>query len=238
METKVLLQNDSLWNRLLEFSLDVPDADFPFSKKLAKEEGWTADFTSKAIEEYKKFVYLCCKLPGGASPSPVVDKVWHMHLLYTRNYWEEFCPDVLHQKLHHQPSTGGKIDKAKHRKWFEDTLENYSIIFGKMPPEEIWISKAKTATFRNFMKMNFKIFLMISIVFMVNSCSDYTKSMLSEIASIVGAIIVIAWFIAGLFNKDKNSGKNNDGGSCGGSSSCGSACSCGCGGGCGGCGGD
>ncbi|WP_228446512.1 hypothetical protein [Chryseobacterium sp. 3008163] len=53
METKILLQNDSLWNRLQSFSLDTPNVDFPFSKKLAKEENWTLDFTAKAIEEYK-----------------------------------------------------------------------------------------------------------------------------------------------------------------------------------------
>ena len=64
METKKLLQNDSLWNRLQEFLLDAPNVDFPFSKKLAKEENWSVDFTKKAIEEYKKFVYLCCTLPN------------------------------------------------------------------------------------------------------------------------------------------------------------------------------
>lgn len=75
METKLILQNDPLWKRIQHFSLDHPDADFPFSKKLAKEENWTSSFTAKAIEEYKKFVYLCCTLPNGASPSGIVDKV-------------------------------------------------------------------------------------------------------------------------------------------------------------------
>jgi hypothetical protein len=79
------------WTRIKDFSLDNPNVDFPFSKKLAKEENWTENFTKRAIEEYKKFVYLCCILPKGASPSEIVDKVWHMHLIYTQNYWEEFC---------------------------------------------------------------------------------------------------------------------------------------------------
>ena len=115
METKIVLQNDPLWNRLQEFSLDESSVDFPFSKKLAKEENWTETFTRKAIDEYKKFAYLCCKLPNGASPSEIIDKVWHMHLIYTQNYWEEFCPEVLQQKLHHQPSKGGENENEKHK---------------------------------------------------------------------------------------------------------------------------
>lgn len=238
METNVVIQNDPLWKRIQDFSPDHPDADFPFSRKLGKEHGWTVDFTLKAIDEYKKFVYLCCRVPGGASPSPIVDKVWHMHLIYTRNYWEEFCPDVLHQKLHHHPSTGGKIDKAKHRKWYEDTLENYRMIFGKTPPEEIWADHANNSTSRNALKTNFKILVFVSLVFIVNSCSDDTENILEAVARIVVAVLVVGWFIASIFIKNKNSGNNNDGGSCSGSSNCGSSCTSGCGGGCGGCGGD
>jgi len=79
METKLILQNDPLWKRLQNFSLDHSNADFPFSKKLTKEENWPSSFTDKAIEEYKKFVYLCCTLPDGASPSEIVDKVCNIN---------------------------------------------------------------------------------------------------------------------------------------------------------------
>ncbi|MGG7552234.1 hypothetical protein ACQ7CX_16625 [Chryseobacterium arthrosphaerae] len=48
METRMLLKDESLWNRIQGFSLDAPDADFPFSKKLAKEENWSLDFTRRA----------------------------------------------------------------------------------------------------------------------------------------------------------------------------------------------
>ncbi|WP_374465053.1 hypothetical protein [Chryseobacterium sp.] len=133
METKMILKDESLWKRIQEFSLDAPGVNFPFSKKLAKEESWSLDFARKAIEEYKKFVYLCCILPNGASPSKVVDKVWHMHLIYTRNYWEEFCPDILKKNLHHHPSNGGIAEKEKHQNWFEDTLAAYRKVFSRKP---------------------------------------------------------------------------------------------------------
>jgi hypothetical protein len=31
------------------------------------------------------------------TPSEQVDQVWHLHLTYTRSYWDEFCPNVLGQ---------------------------------------------------------------------------------------------------------------------------------------------
>jgi hypothetical protein len=240
MKTKIVLENE-LWKRLQHFSLDSSQADFPFSKKLAKEENWTESFTSKAIEEYKKFVYLCCTLPNGASPSEVVDKVWHMHLIYTQNYWEEFCPNVLQQKLHHHPSKGGKNENLKHQAWFYETLKHYEDIFGEKAPEDIWINQNKKRKRNEFSLNSFKILSVFSIVFMVSSCSDRAADFFSLVI-LIPIILAFISFISGVFNKnnskDKNNNDNGSGGGCGGSSSsCSSSCGSSCGGGCGGCGG-
>jgi hypothetical protein len=248
METKILLQNDSLWSRLQSFSLDNPNVAFPFSKKLAKEENWTLDFTKKAIEEYKKFVYLCCILPNGASPSDIVDKVWHMHLIYTQNYWEEFCPDILQQKLHHHPSKGGSNEIEKHENWFRDTLKNYQEIFREKAPEDIWLSENEKPKQREFLMNGFKIFSVILIGFILSSCSDDVSNLLSVIFIVIPLVFLVISILSKVFsgNQDpKNQNKNNGGDStfgrsCSGgssgcsSSSCGSSCG---GGGCGGCGG-
>jgi hypothetical protein len=245
METKILLQTHPLWKRLQSFSLDSPDVDFPFSKKLAKEENWTLDFTKKAIEEYKKFVYLCCVLPNGASPSEIVDKVWHMHLLYTQNYWEEFCPNILQQKLHHHPSKGGLNENVKHKNWFQDTLKNYEEVFKVKAPEEIWLSKKEEPKQRKFWLNVFKIVSLISTAFIVSSCSDSISGLLSVIFIVFPIIFLVIFFMSWIFgrnndsnNQNKNGGGDSgSGGSCGGSSSCSSSCGSSCGGGCGGCGG-
>ncbi|ANF50687.1 hypothetical protein A0O34_09195 [Chryseobacterium glaciei] len=241
METKMLLQNDSLWNRLQQFSLDAPNVDFPFSKKLAKEEKWSVDFTKKAIEEYKKFVYLCCVLPNGASPSEIVDKVWHMHLIYTQNYWEEFCPDILKRKLHHHPSKGGFAEKDKHQNWFSDTLKNYKEIFNQDAPEDIWNSTVKKSQYKRSWLTRLKITTLICLLLMVYSCSDNT---LNTLTIFVAVIIVFFLFISLIStiletnipkDQDKNGNSSADGGGCsGGGGSCSGG---GCGGGCGGCGG-
>ncbi|REC42226.1 glycine-rich domain-containing protein, partial [Chryseobacterium pennipullorum] len=229
METKMVLQDESLWNRIHGFSLDAPDADFPFSKKLAKEENWSLDFCQKAIEEYKKFVYLCCILPNGASPSKIVDKVWHMHLIYTQNYWEEFCPHVLKRALHHHPSKGGPTEKDKHQNWFEDTLQNYRKVFQQEAPKEIWKELRKKSDWKSWLKKTV-FFSPVLLVLLLYSCTDGTGFTGLLVTAVVFAIIFILSVISSIVgdhdvsNPDKKDKQNNDGGGsgCGGG---GSGCS-------------
>jgi hypothetical protein len=137
-ERDVNYTDDPLWQRIYEYSPDNEDFAIPFSRKLAVTEGWTRRFTLLAIAEYKRFVYLCCISQNGASPSIVVDKVWHMHLLYTVEYWEKFCPLVLGRNLHHYPNVGGIVEYNKHQDWYLETLKLYLLIFKENPPPDFW----------------------------------------------------------------------------------------------------
>nr|WP_315033425.1 hypothetical protein [uncultured Chryseobacterium sp.] len=238
METRMSLKDEPLWSRILGFSLDAPDADFPFSKKLAKEENWSLDFTRKAIEEYKKFVYLCCILPHGASPSKIVDKVWHMHLLYTQNYWEDFCPNILKKALHHHPSKGGKSEGLKHRDWFSETLSGYKEVFLSEAPPEIWSPQEKQYDQTRWWK-KLRLASFFTLLLLLTSClGEVINTLVSIILSIAG--ILVFGILISLFQNhdqnDKNSGSGCGGSSCSGGSSCGGGCGGGCGG-CGGCGG-
>src|SRR5688500_9612222 len=112
-----LKNHEHLWNKILHFQLDDPTASVKFSDRLAAEKAWTPEFTSRAIPEYKKFIFLCCISPSGASPSQVVDEVWHLHLTYTQNYWKDFCADTLGKEIHHHPSRGGTDENVRHQKW-------------------------------------------------------------------------------------------------------------------------
>ncbi|WP_407497231.1 glycine-rich domain-containing protein [Elizabethkingia anophelis] len=228
METKPLLKDDTLWDRIHGFSLDAPDAEFPFSKKLAKEENWNADFTKKAIDEYKKFIYLCCILPNGASPSKIVDKVWHMHLIYTWNYWEEFCPVILKRNLHHYPAKEGRGENNKYNEWYVETLKNYKEIFHSEAPEDIWLQKENLFIKKHWwQRLHVVTFLMLFL--MLAACHEGTVS------TLIGTVLVILVVLGfGLFrslfqnNDDENNGNiGSDGGeNCDGNSGCG---------GCGGC---
>jgi hypothetical protein len=127
-----------IWQKIQTFSLDNPTAEIPFSQKLAKEQKWTLSFTHRAIAEYKKFMLLCATCPNGASPSETVDKVWHLHLTYTTNYWVDFCQTTLGKDIHHHPSHGGAAENQKHQDWYKETLQHYVGYFDQPPPADIW----------------------------------------------------------------------------------------------------
>lgn len=127
----------SLWQRIQAHALDDSRAVCPFSARLAKENAWPPGFTQRAIEEYRRFAFLAVAAGHPVSPSDAVDQVWHLHLLYTRDYWGEFCPNVLRTPLHHGPTRGGAVEHDKFADWYARTLASYRKFFGE-PPAEFW----------------------------------------------------------------------------------------------------
>ena len=90
-----MLSDATLYENLQNFALDTEGAQYKFSDRLARENGWTRSFTQAAIAEYKKFIYLAATSTTPVSPSDVVDQVWHQHLTYTRSYWQQMCAALL-----------------------------------------------------------------------------------------------------------------------------------------------
>lgn len=80
--------NKTLWNEIEKFDFDFSLSEYGFSTRLAYENEWTTFFTQKAIEEYKKFMYLAATSNQMVSPSEIVDIVWHQHLIFTQSYKE------------------------------------------------------------------------------------------------------------------------------------------------------
>ena len=96
----------SLLAILQSFPFDEPGVSRPFSARLREENGWNEGFTRRAMDEYRRFLVLAALAGHRVSPSPIVDEVWHLHLLDTRSYWNELCGKVLGFPLHHEPSRG------------------------------------------------------------------------------------------------------------------------------------
>lgn len=133
------LSQPSLWQKLSDFQLDdSPEAAVQFSDKLINEQKWSPEFAKRVMAEYKKFLYLCLTMPQGASPSEVVDEVWHLHLTYTQSYWQKLCGEVLQRQLHHYPNRGGSSENQRHRDWYADTLIVYVKEFQELPPVDCW----------------------------------------------------------------------------------------------------
>lgn len=126
------------WERLERFQLNDNTAVFGFADRLARENGWTHRFTERVILEYKRFLLMSQHAGHPVTPSEEVDQVWHLHMVYTRSYWDKLCRDVLGRPLHHEPTAGGVGDALKHRKQYQQTLESYEHIFGSAAPADIW----------------------------------------------------------------------------------------------------
>jgi len=110
----------------------------PFSRRLARERGWSPGYARRVIDEYKRFAFLAVAAGHAVTPSEAVDEVWHLHLTYTRSYWEHFCPLALGQPLHHEPTRGGRAEAVKFHNLYEETLSSYRRCFGEEPPADIW----------------------------------------------------------------------------------------------------
>ncbi len=127
-----------LWARLQAYELDQVDAQLPFSKRLARENNWTVDYAKRVMNEYKRFVFLAMTSGHPVTPSDEIDQVWHLHLIYTKAYWEEFCKDIIRAPFHHHPTKGGKKEGEKFRNWYARTKQTYREVFGEEPPSDIW----------------------------------------------------------------------------------------------------
>ncbi len=234
-----MLTNKILWQNIQDFAMDDANALFPFSKKLAKEQNWSNAFTLKAINEYKKFMYLCCISPTGASPSKIVDEVWHLHLTYTKNYWEDFCGIVLHKKIHHNPSNGSIGDYNKYQNLEKSTMLLYEKEFELKAPSEIWLN----TKVKNKMPFFKTLFLAILIIVFFTGCNNKADFLIT----IFGFVVIVGILCLATIAKPNNNQNNSGNSACGTSGGCGGA-SCsggcggagcgggGCGGGCGGCG--
>ena len=107
--------NYHLIERIMAFELDDSCAHLPFTARLAREQGWTHVFAGRVVTEYKRFVVLAMLAGHPVTPSEEVDQVWHLHLVYTRSYWQGLCRDVLGRELHHgrHPDHVPRLDRGR-----------------------------------------------------------------------------------------------------------------------------
>ena len=142
-----------IWDEILNFELDDPDSSFSFTDRLARENGWTIEFSVRSIMEYKRFIFLICVSDTPQTPSDQVDQVWHLHLIYTRSYWIDLCRNILKREIHHGP-TSGSGDKQRFENQYEKTKALYSKVFEQEPPSDIWPSSKIRFSQLKFTRVN------------------------------------------------------------------------------------
>jgi hypothetical protein len=136
-----------LQERVLAMFGTADASTLAFASKLTRKLGWPRPFALRAIEEYKKFVYLGLVSPFPVTPPKIIDQVWHEHLLFSRGY-REFCRDVLQRDFDHNPELVPTDEQTQaFQQQYQATLELYESEFNVVPPKAIWgVPKFDTAS--------------------------------------------------------------------------------------------
>lgn len=241
------MTNPSLWDRLQTFEIGNAEAQLTFAKRLSRENRWSLAYAERVIREYKRFLYLAMEAGHTVTPSEAVDQAWHLHLAYTRSYWQDLCRDVLGRELHHGPTEGGEAEDSKFEDLYQRTLDSYQAHFGEAPPADIWppvqerfnsrlqwVDLTKTILIPKPSLTTVAAVAVLAISLFVYGCSKDGEISDGEKLGVfigIGALFVIFFIFAKL-----RGGGGGGGGACGGGGTgCGSSCGSGCGGG-GGCG--
>lgn len=246
-----------LWRELEAMRIGPEGAAPAFAARLARENGWTSGYAEAVVEEYKRFLFLAATGSEPVTPSDEVDQAWHLHLAYSRHYWDVLCAGILKRPLHHGPATGGEGKGSRYRRQYEATLRLYRRVFGTAPPPAIWPDPGSRFSGRS-VRVDRRHYWLVPRAFpriaglagaaaMVGACSLLSASGGGGdwIAGVLGALAgagCIALTLAAVARTSRTrSGRRDRRGGCG--SSCGSGGSSdngsdagGCGGG--GCGGD
>ncbi|KAJ3048414.1 hypothetical protein HK097_010550 [Rhizophlyctis rosea] len=116
----------------------IRDMDLSRTIELLKQQSLSTDTMQKRIEEYRRFLIL--KIyhrdlhAAILSPSPLVDEIWHYHLLDTVSYMK-MC-EAIAMFVHHDP-LGGQNDAARKLR-LKLTVSLYAEFFGEEAPDEVW----------------------------------------------------------------------------------------------------
>lgn len=125
--------DDDLWARIKAHDFEPDGQALTFTGRLARDHGWTLREARSVVEEYRRFCFLAVTSDGGVTPSQEVDEAWHLHLTYSRDYWDRWCPAVLRRSLHHVPTEGGPAEAIRFADQYARTLALYEAAFG--PPD-------------------------------------------------------------------------------------------------------
>ena len=127
-----------LWDRVTEAFGGADASTRAFASKIARKHHWSTRYALRAVNEYRKFVFLGITGDVIVTPSKAIDTVWHEHLLFTRAY-REFCRDVLGRDFDHNPELLPTDEQTSvFAQQYEATLERYREEFNVNPPQDIW----------------------------------------------------------------------------------------------------
>ena len=236
-----------LIGRIENLAIGPADANLGFEGRLAAENGWSSGHARMVATEYRRFIAIAAISGEEVTPSDAVDQAWHLHMVYTRSYWQDLCRDILGRELHHDPTSGGCERREHYRDRYARTLELYREFFGEDPPEAVWPVPerrfldcfVRVDTGRNVVVTSSRVMTAAMAMGGFALLEIVGAGVLAAAAALVIGVFAVfhsAALAAGPQPPSKSSGSSgSDGGGCGGDAgSCGDGgCGSGCGGGCG-----
>jgi hypothetical protein len=123
------------------------------ASNLLSTQPWTVEFVWAIVHEYLRFLELKMEEDKQnvirLSPSPLIDQVWHAHILDTQHYaadchqmYATHFPRKVSQMVHHSPL--GMLDGEKVlQERREAAKKAYQLRFGTTPSEDYWGAKAE-----------------------------------------------------------------------------------------------
>lgn len=227
--------NDPLWRALAEMRITPERAALSFTAKLARERGWSTAHAEAVVEEYRRFLYLGATGKAAVTPSADVDQAWHLHLSYSRHYWDVLCGSILKRPFHHEPSTGGPGENARHHAQYRATLARYRATFGVAPPPTVWpisprrfLAQPPGVDRAHYWQVTGRTLGIASASLSIAACAalagngsaDRTYGVAVPLTAGALVLVVVALVIARARNSGKRRNRDGSGGS-----DCGSDCS-------------
>lgn len=243
------LSNRPLWAALSRMRIEEVGRNF--EAELIEETGWSSEFAVRAVDEYRRFLFLLALSTAELTPSKAVDSVWHLHLTFDRHYRDALCGRILGRECRHLPGTGAPEEEARYRAQYEATLRLYEDVFAAAPPEDIWPRRRPVAPekddFAAAAARGRRILLWLALS-PATFAAGFGVSALGfgqagAALFLVSVLMFVQAFRVGATPRKRRDGEadvdfdGGDGASCGGAGGCGGSCGGSCGGGCGGCGG-
>jgi hypothetical protein len=128
----------NLWEKINEKFGGTNASTKAFADKISRKHNCSKGYALKAVNEYKKFLYLAVISDFHVTPSQPIDKVWHEHILFTQAYGI-FCKEIIEYELNHHPELIPIEDQTeRYHAQYLSTIELYIKEFGKSPPTSIW----------------------------------------------------------------------------------------------------
>jgi ubiquitin-like protein Nedd8 len=140
---------------------------FPLFELIAKQRILQPTMVRRLMMEYRRFISAKVHTQDFdatmLSPCPLVDIVWHQHILMTRDYIS-FCKSICKELIHHDPY--GEFQKSSKTKRYRKTIDyflnnNYHTggRYDKLP-KDLWFSEESRVHFESSnCKKQFQLFV-------------------------------------------------------------------------------